>query len=65
MQGDHEAELQEVISSIEKNNVYLSINKQSKIFLLLNEKLLVVWTENQKNLNEHALLLGTSEWAQV
>ena len=37
------------------------INEQGGIFCLLHEKLRAGWKENQKNLSEHALLLGTSE----
>ena len=40
------------------------INEQSGIFCLLHEKLRAGWKENLKNLNEHALLLGTSEYAK-
>ena len=38
-----------------------SINEQDGIFCLLHKKLRTGWKENQKNLSEHALLLGTSE----
>ena len=38
------------------------INEQGGIFLLLHEKLRAGWKENLKNLSEHALLLGTSEY---
>ena len=38
------------------------INEQSGIFRLLHEKLRAGWKENLKNLSEHALLLGTSEY---
>ena len=38
------------------------INEQSGIFCLLHEKLQAGWNENLKNLSEHALLLGTSEY---
>ena len=38
------------------------INKQGGIFRLLLEKMLAGWKENLKNLSEHALLLGTSEY---
>ena len=38
------------------------INKQGGIFHLLHEKLQAGWKENLKNLSEHALLLGTSEY---
>ena len=38
------------------------INKQGGIFRLLHEKLQAGWKENLKNLSEHALLLGTSEY---
>ena len=38
------------------------INEQGGIFRLLHEKLRVGWKENLKNLSEHALLLGTSEY---
>ena len=38
------------------------INEQGGIFRLLHEKLLAGWKENLKNLSEHALLLGTSEY---
>ena len=41
------------------------IKKQGKFFLSLHEKFLLVWTENLKNLNEHDLLLGSLEWAQI
>ena len=33
-------------------------------FYLVHEKLRAGWKENLKNLNEHALLLGTSEYAK-
>ena len=36
--------------------------EQGGIFRLLREKLRAGWKENLKNLSEHALLLGTSEW---
>ena len=35
------------------------INEQGGIFRLLHEKLRAGWKEILKNLNEHALLLGT------
>ena len=35
------------------------INKQGRMFRLLHEKLRAGWKEILKNLNEHALLLGT------
>ena len=38
------------------------INEQGGIFRLLHEKLRAGWKENLKNLSEHALLLGTSEY---
>ena len=38
------------------------INEQGRIFRLLHEKLRAGWKENLKNLSEHALLLGTSEY---
>ena len=38
------------------------VNKQGGIFCLLHEKLQTGWKENLKNLSEHALLLGTSEY---
>jgi phage terminase large subunit-like protein len=39
------------------------INEQSGIFYLLHEKSKRAgWKENLKNLSEHALLLGTSEY---
>ena len=38
------------------------INEQGGIFRILHKKLRAGWTENLKNLNEHALLLGTSEY---
>ena len=38
------------------------INKQGGTFCLLHEKLQAGWKENLKNLREHALLLGTSEY---
>ena len=37
------------------------INEQRGIFRPLHEKLRAGWKKNLKNLNEHALLLGTSE----
>ena len=37
------------------------INEQGGSFCLLHEKLQSGWKQNQKNLSEHALLLGTSE----
>ena len=40
------------------------INEQSGIFHLLHEKLRAEWKENLKNLSEHALLLGTSEYVK-
>ena len=45
--------------------VYLlskSIKEHGGIFCLLHEKLRAGWKENLKNLIEHALLLGTSEY---
>ena len=39
-----------------------SINEQDGIFRSLYEKLQAGWNENLKNLSEHALLLGTSEY---
>ena len=39
------------------------INEQGGIFRLLHEKLRTGWKENLKNLSEHALLLGTSEYS--
>ena len=39
-----------------------SISEQSGIFRLLHEKLRARWKENLKNLSQHALLLGTSEY---
>ena len=41
------------------------INEQGGIFRLLHEKLRAGWKENLKNLSEHALLLGTSEYVVV
>ena len=38
------------------------INEQGGIFRLLHEKLQAGWKGNLKNLSEHALLLGTSEY---
>ena len=38
------------------------INEQDGIFCLLHEKLQAGWKENLKNLSEHALLLGSSEY---
>ena len=38
------------------------IKEQGGIFHLLHEKLRAGWKENLKNLSEHALLLGTSEY---
>ena len=38
------------------------INEQSGIFRLLHAKLRAGWNKNLKNLSEHALLLGTSEY---
>ena len=38
------------------------INEQGRIFNLLHEKLRAGWKENLKNISEHALLLGTSEY---
>ena len=38
------------------------VNKHGEIFCLLHEKLQTGWKENLKNLSEHALLLGTSEY---
>ena len=38
------------------------INEQGGIFRLLHEKFQAGWKENLKNLSEHALLLGTSEY---
>ena len=38
------------------------INEQGGIFRLLHEKLQAGWKKNLKNLSEHALLLGTSEY---
>ena len=39
------------------------INEQGGILRLLHEKLQAGWKENLKNLSEHALLLGTSEYS--
>ena len=39
------------------------INEQGWIFCLLHGKLRTGWKENLKNLSEHALPLGTSEYA--
>ena len=41
------------------------INEQGGIFRLLHEKLRAGWKENLKNISEHALLLGTSEYVAV
>ena len=41
------------------------INEQGGIFCLLHEKLRAGWKENLKNLSEHALLLGTSEYVPI
>ena len=41
------------------------INEQGGFFRLLYEKLRVGWKENLKNLSEHALLLGTSEYVDI
>ena len=55
-------------AGLEKNATLLayllskSINKKGGIFRLLHEKLRAGWNENLKNLSEHALLLGTSEY---
>ena len=38
------------------------INEQGRIFCLLHEKLRAGWKKNLKNLSEHSLLLGTSEY---
>ena len=38
---------------------------QGGIFRLLHEKLQAGWKENLKNLSEHALLLGTSEYDSI
>ena len=40
------------------------INEQRGIFCLLHEKSQAGWKENLKNLSEHALLLGTSEYVK-
>ena len=40
------------------------INEQGEFFCLLHEKLRAGWKENLKNLSEHALLLGTSEYVK-
>ena len=40
------------------------INEQSGFFCLLHEILRAGWKENLKNLSEHALLLGTSEYSK-
>ena len=40
-----------------------SINEQGGTFHLLHEKLRAGWNENLKNLSEHTLLLGTSEYS--
>ena len=37
------------------------INEQEGIFRLLHRKLQAGWTENLKDLSEHAFVLGTSE----
>ena len=42
-----------------------SINEQVGIFHLLHEKLQAGWKENLKNVSEHALLLGTSEYFYI
>ena len=46
---------------------YLSklLSEQGGIFRLLHEKLQAGWKENLKNLSEHALLLGTSEYLYI
>ena len=55
-------------ADLEKNATLLAylrsklINEQGGIFCLLHEKLRAGWKENLKNLSEHALLLGTSEY---
>ena len=41
------------------------INEQGGIFCLLHEKLHRGWKGNLKNLSEHALLLGTSEYSWI
>jgi hypothetical protein len=41
------------------------INRKSVIFCLLHEKLRAGWKKNLKNLSEHALLLGTSEYTDT
>ena len=41
------------------------INEQGGIFHLLHEELRAGWKENLKNLSEHALLLGTSEYVTL
>ena len=57
-------------AGLEKNATLLayllskSINEQGGIFRLLHEKLQAGWNENLKNLSEHALLLGTSEYTK-
>jgi hypothetical protein len=38
------------------------INEHGRLFGLLHEKLRAGWKENLKNLNKHALLLGTSAY---
>ena len=38
------------------------INEQGGFFCLLHENLQAGWKENLKNVSEHALLLGTSEY---
>ena len=38
------------------------MNEQGGIFRLLHKKLQADWKGNLKNLSEHALLLGTSEY---
>ena len=55
-------------AGLEKNSILPAfllsklINEQGGIFRLLHEKLQAGWKENLKNLSEHALLLGTSEY---